>query len=479
MSIFDIISMCLRNLWKRKLRTLLTMLGVIIGTAALILTISLGLANEARFDRMVAEWERDLTVINVHAATWGWFNPETEEWEDSGGSELNDAAIASIRVMPGVRAVAPFMQGSTIFLRSGAYSADIWNVVGTTADGLESLDRELAWGRLPNEDDPFGTVVLGANVELRFELFGAGWQDWANRDQLIWQGVAREDIEQFVDVTRDPINFSYDRRFTLGGGMGFEDAFRPIRSFPLNVVGVFEHSGQMWWDSIDNSVYIDIETLQQLAIFSADAQREQEQEWWGVFTPIPQDPREAYDNAMVWVHDVRDTGDVAAEIRLMGFNAWFEADWILRAQEAQQGTAALLVAIAAVSIFVAAISIANTMIMAVYERTREIGVMKVIGGAISDIRRMFLLEAALIGLFGGILGVGLSLAGSYAMNNTTIEALVNMGFGSTVEGDVTSLVTLWLMGVALLFASAIGLVSGYFPARRATKLSALEAIRTD
>jgi ABC-type antimicrobial peptide transport system permease subunit len=108
--------------------------------------------------------------------------------------------------------------------------------------------------------------------------------------------------------------------------------------------------------------------------------------------------------------------------------------------------------------------------------------MKVIGAAISDVRRLFLLESAMIGFFGGLFGVGLSLIGSYVLNNYNVPFMQPppmpdwMGMTEVVD---PSLVTPWLCGAALLFAGVIGLVSGYFPARRATKLSALAAIRSE
>jgi len=480
---WDVLGMCVRNLVKRKLRTFLTMLGVIIGTAALVLTVSLGLANEARFDRMIEEWDRDLTVIEVWESG-GWVvDPETGEWGMGGlNPDLDDDAIASFRNMELVRSAHPFMQGPSLSIRSTGYSADVWNVQAVDASFLQEMGYELAYGRFLEPDDPFGSVVVGAFFELNFNMMGVDWQLRSNRlDRVAWGGESLEDMEQYVDIFNDPITFSYDWNYTNPwrgvGGQDLEDAFRPIRSFPLNIVGVFKPSG-IQWNAVDQSIFMDIETAQQLAIFQLDSRRE-EDEQWGWFTGYTRTPRETYTSAAVRVHDVRDIAYVADDIRAMGFQAWFEADDILRRQEMQQGTLGLLIGIAAVSIFVAAISIANTMIMAVYERTREIGVMKVIGGSIPDIRKMFLLEAALIGLLGGIVGVGVSLLGSYAMNNTTIDVLVSNGFGTTDYGDITSLVTPWLMGAALIFASIIGLVSGYFPARRATKLSALEAIRTD
>jgi ABC-type antimicrobial peptide transport system permease subunit len=106
--------------------------------------------------------------------------------------------------------------------------------------------------------------------------------------------------------------------------------------------------------------------------------------------------------------------------------------------------------------------------------------MKVIGAALRDIRKLFLLEAALIGFFGGLFGLGLSYGLSHFLNTTEFE-LNLMGMMSFI-GDpdsVVSLITPWLAGLALIFSSVIGLISGYFPARRAMRLSALSAIRTE
>jgi ABC-type antimicrobial peptide transport system permease subunit len=132
--------------------------------------------------------------------------------------------------------------------------------------------------------------------------------------------------------------------------------------------------------------------------------------------------------------------------------------------------------IGSISLIVAAIGIANTMVMSIYERTREIGVMKVIGASVSDVRRIFLTEASLIGLLGGVLGIALSIG---------ISQLLNYIFRSTEAGirlgadAVISIIPIWLIALSLIFSSLIGLMAGYFPAKRATKLSAIEAIKTE
>ena len=101
--------------------------------------------------------------------------------------------------------------------------------------------------------------------------------------------------------------------------------------------------------------------------------------------------------------------------------------------------------------------------------TKEIGIMKVIGASLKDIRRLFLTEAAFIGFAGGVLGSILSLATSKIVN------IVAAGQGSTMQ----SYIPLWLYLSAILFATAVGIAAGFLPAQRAMKLSALTAIKTE
>ena len=136
----------------------------------------------------------------------------------------------------------------------------------------------------------------------------------------------------------------------------------------------------------------------------------------------------------------------------------------------------ILGGLGAVSLFVAALSIANTMTMAIYERTREIGVMKVLGCKLSKIREMFLLEAGMIGFVGGLIGIAVSYLLSFALNyfGPMLQTVVMM---LPMYGSKMSVIPVWLALLGLLFSTAIGVVSGIMPANRAVKISALEAIR--
>ena len=137
----------------------------------------------------------------------------------------------------------------------------------------------------------------------------------------------------------------------------------------------------------------------------------------------------------------------------------------------------VLGAIGGVAMLVSAINIANTMVMSIYERTKEIGIMKVMGCGVQDIKRQFLLESGLLGLCGGVVGIALSYLVSYLLNKYGADFLGS--FLGTGASGVFSVIPLWLPFAAAAFSILVGVISGYFPARRATRIRAIEAMKTE
>jgi len=182
-----------------------------------------------------------------------------------------------------------------------------------------------------------------------------------------------------------------------------------------------------------------------------------------------------YSTVLVYADDMSNVTDIQKEIGSLGFDAYSNTEWIESQMKSLENIQTLLGCIGAVSLIVAAIGIINTMMMSIYERTKEIGVMKVIGCRLKDIQFMFLTEAAFIGFIGGVVGVGLSFA---------IRPVVNNLFGSNemlmMGGESANLVVLppWLILLALIFSTIIGMIAGLLPSIRAVKLSPLEALRT-
>ena len=143
----------------------------------------------------------------------------------------------------------------------------------------------------------------------------------------------------------------------------------------------------------------------------------------------------------------------------------------------------MLGGLGAISLFVAALGITNTMIMSISERTREIGIMKSLGCYVRDIRILFLTEAGAIGLLGGLVGCVVSMLLAITINLVSFGMPPNPdAFLAAVVGSENltrvCVVPPWLMLSAIAFSVAIGLGSGYYPANKAVQISALEAIKS-
>lgn len=180
-----------------------------------------------------------------------------------------------------------------------------------------------------------------------------------------------------------------------------------------------------------------------------------------------------YDSAQVFVDDMDNVTDVQKVIADMGYQVYSRMDWLEQSKQQSQMVQAVLGGIGAVSLFVAAIGIANTMMMSIYERTKEIGIMKVLGCDMGNIRDMFLIESGFIGFMGGAVGIVLSMVISMVINRfASTQVLTGM------EGDL-SRIPLWLNLAALAFAVFVGMAAGFMPATRAMKLSPLAAIRNE
>ena len=179
-----------------------------------------------------------------------------------------------------------------------------------------------------------------------------------------------------------------------------------------------------------------------------------------------------YSSAKVQADDMENVDELSNTIRSLGYNVSTNIELINSMKKQFAMVQAVLGGIGAVSLLVAAIGIANTMMMSIYERTREIGVMKVIGCGLKNIRQLFLLEAAFIGFIGGLAGNILSLLMSAGIN------VLISGQSMGIEGNI-SYIPPWLALLSLGFAVLVGMAAGYFPAVRAMKLSPLAAIRNE
>lgn len=452
MKFSDLLRMSLGSLFKRKVRTILTVLGVVIGTTSIVVMISLGIGMKSSLlDEMMSY--SNLTSVEVM---------EPEQNRDSGKADdkkkkemhLDDALIEELSALPYVKSVDPILE-TTIILKCGPYIT--WEQVqGVTPEYLQGQNVELAAGELPLSSDEL--TFLYGNTIIR---------DFSNEksQKSYWETGELPDI----DYEKDAIFAIFDTdRYWSAGSIDDDGQLIPApKKFVVPTAGVVA-GGIDDWNQYSYYVYCNIDALKTRLqkVFKGRA--------------VPGQPTRKngkpykelfYSRLMVNVEDMDHVSEVQRMINEMGYQTYASAEWIESDMQVMNIIQAVLGGIGAVSLLVAAIGITNTMMMSIYERTKEIGIMKVIGCKVFDVQLLFLIEAGYIGLIGGVFGVLLSYGLSVVVNKVVA--------GSELGLKNLSQIPFWLAGTSVLFAILIAMLAGLAPSIRATKLSPLSAIRAE
>lgn len=453
MKIFDIIKMAFKNLWRRKGRTMLTVIGVVIGSCAVIVMISLGLGMNLAMDNMLASWG-DLTAITIYNYSYG------------GGDDsvaLNDDAVESIKAIENVSYVIPRLRVESNMVtiaagKSDRYRMDWAEIYGVDFSLLDKMGYTPETGEFPTEKEYSSTIIFGNETAYNFrDTRKRGdkqytWKQYLNDGTYTLPFIDPQDEKILVAINNT--KQSNDDGTYQYGGRGYE--------YELNCSAVLMQDPN--WETV-YSVLVDINVAKDII---DDYNRRN-----GV--KDAKDPQYTY--VKVVCDDINDVEDVETQIEAMGFNCSSMADMRGEMKKTLGIIQLVLGCLAAISLFVAALSITNTMIMSIYERTKEIGIMKVLGCYVGNIRLAFLFEAGLIGLLGGIIGTLLSYGISIGMNYFGVGVMSSL-LGTPGDTPV-SIIPLWLVLLALGFSTLIGLISGFAPANRAVKISALEAIKSE
>ena len=471
MKISDEISLSARNLLRRKGRTALTLVGVVIGTCMVVLMISLGIAQTKTNEEMLQSWG-DLTQVQIYG--YG-----TMMGSDGKPLYLDDAAITNIKQIPHVAAATPYAQaynleGEITAGRNGRYTSDIYNLIGIDPTALEPMGFALQSGKwLPegggNSKATKIPILVGANAGYGFEDTRKS-QNSSKRYR--WQGMTDakgNPLPPFVDIDKDKMTL------TLSYGEG---SSQKSQTWELEIVGVLQQDYAKGYFT-DSGFVMRVADLKMLE---------------GIYNKMARitTNEQNYQQVYVKVDDLKNVPDVEEAIHELGYSNTYSMSQQREEMNKQTMRSQMIFGgVAAVSLLVAAINIINTMTMAIYERTREIGVMKVLGCELKNIRTMFLLESSCIGFLGGVLGVAFSLLASLVLNNiSTILGVLGQDGGIDLSGmmggmymgassTTISVIPPWLVLGALVFATVVGFVAGIVPANKAVKISALEAIRHD
>ena len=452
MKFSDLLRMSGSNLLRRKLRTALTVLGVVIGTASIVVMISLGLGLQKSSLEQIEQYG-GLTTINVN--TWGNYNSDSSQEE----LRIDDGVVETISKIPHVEFASPILS-TYVLLKQGVYEGSL-TVQGMTQEALQNMDMKVGEGTLPEADAPL-SFFYGNQVITNFYNSKTNEGYWENSEAID------------VDLMNQPVFVIFDTDAyyqSKNGGSGGDRSTptTPPKKYIIPTCGMLA-GGTDEYSENSYSVYADIDALKAelKKIFKNKV--------------IPGQPTNkkgkplnyiVYNSAEVFVDDMEHVAQVQKILADKGYQVNSQMDWLESSRQQSNMVQAVLGGIGAVSLFVAAIGIANTMMMSIYERTKEIGVMKVLGCDMGNIRSMFLIESGFIGFMGGVLGALLSYGVSIIVNR-----FVSMSDMMGMSGNL-SRIPLWLAFAAIGFAIFVGMAAGFMPAMRAMKLSPLAAIRNE
>jgi putative ABC transport system permease protein len=398
--LFEAIKLALRAIRRNALRSFLTVLGVVIGVGAVVAMVTIGNGTTAKVTADLAKLGSNLLFVSP-----GQFGPGRASFE---AKAFNARDIEAMRSqLTGVKAVAPVAQKSV----TAVYGAEnrITVATGTDNDYFITQDWALKAGRQFFEGEIRGgrsVCIIGETV--RDELFGRG----------------------------DPIG----RSIRIG-------------KVACEVIGLLEQKGQSSFGTDqDDIVLLPIRVFHRRLAGNTDIGR-----------------------VTISAKDDIDTAKVQADIEQLlrerrNIGPGEEDDFSVRDMkqivQATAGTTTMLTsllgAVAAVSLLVGGIGIMNIMLVSVTERTREIGIRLAIGALERQVLAQFLVEATVLSLLGGLVGIVLGLG---------LAALATRGLQVPFIVDPTIVV------IAFAFSALVGVVFGYFPARRAARLDPIEALR--
>lgn len=417
----------LLNMRRRKARTVLTVLGVTIGVISVVSLLALGLGvRKELFSQF--EDEDAVKTITVYGGN---------KYKDR-SRLLTDRTLDKFRGIDKVSYVYPRYEIDA-FLEIGNYIA-YTEIIGVPEEQLHSFT--LAGGHVMDDSGSRPELILGNSMGMLF---------YNPKTGLNYSEGESEKLDSLVD-TALPVSFGYG-----------DEAF----SARLKIGGVLEGDEEAYSDK-SQSVFCDLDKLERylkrnsqgigLTLQPSDANGNPYREW-------------VYTSAVVMVDDIEDVDFVVKRLQDMGFEISNDKAFLESAKRQMRMIQLLLGGIGTIALVVAIIGISNTMTTSVYDRVNEIGILKVVGCDSDELQIMFLFEAGILGLAGGVLGVALSFGIKGLINKVAVKLL------DYASGTELAIIPPWLALASVGIAACLGMLAGYIPARWASKLNPLSAVR--
>ncbi|WP_374020237.1 ABC transporter permease [Paenibacillus thiaminolyticus] len=460
MRIADYIRLSWDQLKRRKVVTALCAIGISIGCASIVVAMSVGESAQMFVEKQLNSFLKmdEITVAPNKGATGPGANnaskSDNSEAEERG--QITDQKLEVIRNIPHVKAVAAFQQLGYMQMETADERKAGLEIIGTDLNSLIDFGYEFMQG---GASDLTGTVILSYGATLG--LLDEETQDkYDNLSMQFMQNPNDETLRKQLRILEQTPSSLYQRQIRL---IPFgEDTNRPQASSPLRVSAVLKKPAGITDDmlSYDKKAYVSLETAELL---------QQELKIEGDSVPKPG----TYNSLLVKVDDQKHVEQVEKQIKKLVLNTSTNLHYLEQLKEQFAIIRTIALGIGLFVLFIASISIVVAMTMSTHQRRRQIGIMKVLGANLKQIRNMFIIEAALLGLVGGLVGIMLSYWIVWAINGATAGAM------SDGSGDPIIFISSNFIPIGIAFAIMTGVISGLYPAISASRTDALTAIKRD
>ena len=500
MPFFDLLRLSLRNLREAKLRATLTSMGVIVGVAVIVTMVSFGLGLQrnmlTRFRALDLFNEIRVFGKSVFSMAMTNVDPKLRRDENPGERRgpafrsdkaptriLDDAAVAEIQKIPGVAYVEPDI-GFTVYVRcNGRVSPQ--SAAGATVPSASSRFKLFAAGKMISSPQADEVVVSDVLVETC---------GYAKAEDAIGQTIEFLTTrgEENVDKSKTNGDTRHDESEEEDSGSSFfglplEENDAPaagtLAAKTFRIAGVLgqekrEGAGQGGPAGLLSaaSLYLPLPAARDWVSKHRNPMNEVAVALARQSGQLSQAESEGYNSAVVRVSDPVALTEVRKRLTELGFGSFSIVDQLDQIRTVFLIIDSVLGLLGGISLLVASFGIANTMIMSILERTREIGIMKAIGAEDREIKLIFFFEAAVIGLTGGVIG-SLAAWGIDAIANRLAYRFILKPQGASFVDFFSLPPYLWLG--AIVFALAVSILAALYPASRAARIDPVRALRHD
>jgi ABC-type antimicrobial peptide transport system permease subunit len=485
MSFFDILHLALRNLRQAKLRAILTMMGVIVGVAVIVTMVSFGLGLQSnilsRFKAL--DLFNEIQVFGRGLSNLaGLDRAPRQEGEGRNNARnradktptriLDDAGIKEIAAISGVAYVEPTVNFGVYVRSNGKLLSQF--VGGANIPNASTRFQHFAAGKMISSSN-----VAEAVVSERFvKDFGyATAADAIGKTlELLAPPSDKKDESKEEEETPNFFGIPLDEP-------GLDESSPDIESRTFRIAGVLsteirEGAGQGGLRGMmpGAGIYIPLQMAHDWTITHRGPMSQVALALARRGGNLAEGQTEGYDTAVVRVSDPVQLTEVRQKITQLGFGSFSIVDELDQIRTVFLIIDSVLGLLGGISLLVASFGIANTMIMSILERTREIGIMKAIGAEDREIKLIFFVEAAVIGVFGGVIGVLLAWGIDAVANRLAYRFILKPQGASFI--DFFNL-PLYLSVGAIVFALVVSILAALYPASRAARIDPVRALRHD